>query len=66
MEEKIKALKQEIEAIESSRFYLQMKDHWSNDDFHTNDVYCAKIRELKAELKALGYVDEEQGKEEHI
>ena len=62
MEEKIKALKQEIEAIESSRFYLQMKDHWSNDDFHTNDVYCAKLRELRAELKALG-VEEDKDAE---
>lgn len=44
-------IKKEIDALESSDFYLQMKDHWNNDDFHTHDVYRERIRQLKILLK---------------
>lgn len=46
-------IKREIDEIESSDFYLQMKDHWSNDDFRIHDTYQKRIRELREKLKEM-------------
>ena len=46
-------IKREIDEIESSDFYLQMKDHWSDDDFHIHDTYQKRIRELREKLKEM-------------
>jgi rRNA maturation endonuclease Nob1 len=46
-------IKREIDEIESSDFYLQMKDHWSNDDFRIHDTYQKRINELREKLKEM-------------
>ena len=46
-------IKREIDEIESSDFYLQMKDHWSNDDFRIHETYQKRIRELREKLKEM-------------
>lgn len=46
-------IKREIDEIESSDFYLQMKDHWSNDDFRIHDTYQKRIKELREKLKEM-------------
>lgn len=51
-------IKREIDEIESSDFYLQMKDHWSNDDFRIHETYQKRIRELREKLKEMEEKDE--------
>ena len=46
-------IEREIDEIESSDFYLQMKDHWSNDDFRIHETYQKRIRELREKLKEM-------------
>jgi rRNA maturation endonuclease Nob1 len=46
-------IEREIDEIESSDFYLQMKDHWSNDDFRIHDTYQKRIKELREKLKEM-------------
>ena len=53
MDKTLDQLKEELDSIETSDFYLQMKDHWSQEDFHTHDVYQRKITELKAQIKEM-------------
>lgn len=53
MDKTLDQLKEELDSIETSDFYLQMKDHWSQEDFHTHDVYQRKITELKAQINEM-------------
>ena len=53
MDKTLDQLKEELDSIETSDFYLQMKDHWSQEDFHTHDVYNMKIYNLKCELRGI-------------
>ena len=46
-------IEREIDEIESSDFYLQMKDHWSNDDFRIHETYQKRIKELREKLKEM-------------
>ena len=59
MDKTKKQIKSEIEALEQSDFYLQMKDHWSQEDFHTHDVYNMKIYNLKCELRGIEDLEKE-------
>lgn len=49
----IEKLKAEIEEIEHSKFYLEMKDHWSADDYRIMDIYNDRIRKLKEQIKEM-------------
>ena len=53
MNEKIEALKKELDEIETSKFYLDMKDHWSADDYRINEIYNNRIRKLKAQIEEM-------------
>lgn len=44
---------EQIENFERKSFYLEMKDHWTSDDYSMKSYYNGKIRELEAELKKL-------------
>ena len=52
-------IQREIDEIETSDFYLQMKDRWSQDDYRIHDTYRNRISELKAKLKEME--DKENG-----
>ena len=41
-----------IDELETNAFYLDMKDRWTQDDYHTMDKWRREIRELKKELEA--------------
>jgi len=42
----LEELKEHLDAIETSDFYLQMKDMWSQQDYKTHDIYYKKRKEL--------------------
>lgn len=48
---KIEELKKELEEIEERRFYLDMKDHWSNEDYTKDDELLKRRKEIEEELK---------------
>lgn len=39
-----------IEELEAKRFYLSMKDHWSNEDFETDRKWWTEILDLEKKL----------------
>lgn len=39
-----------IEELESKRFYLSMKDHWTSADFETDRKWWTEILDLEKEL----------------
>lgn len=41
----------QIEELENRKFYLNMKDRWSREDYKRNDDLNKQLRELKEELK---------------
>jgi hypothetical protein len=43
----LEELKEELDAVESSDFYLQMKDMWSQQDYKIHDIYYKKRKELQ-------------------
>lgn len=45
----IEEIDKEIKTLEETRFYLQMKDHWTGEDFEKDAELTIKIRELKRE-----------------
>lgn len=49
--EKLEQLKKELEEVRESKFYLEMKDRWTNEDFKTNDKFNEKIKELEKEIE---------------
>ncbi len=40
-----------IKNLESSQFFLAMKDHWSSSDFSKDNHYTSEIRKLRQELE---------------
>ena len=46
-------IEREIDELETSDFYVQMKDHWSPDDYRIHDAYQNRIRELREKLKEM-------------
>lgn len=46
----IKEIKDELTSLEQEEFLLQMKDHWSTDDYDLNKELRSKIKELRREL----------------
>ena len=46
-------IKERISKIEDLKFYLNMKDHWSFDDYRTMDRYRAELKALKKEMEAM-------------
>lgn len=42
-----------MEEIENRRFYLAMKDHWTREDFATDDKWFAEWLKLKKELEKI-------------
>lgn len=51
----MKDLLARLEELETRTFMHQMKDHWDNDDFEYNRKLNREIKELKEQLKALGW-----------
>ena len=49
----IETIKNEIERYENASWDLTMKDHWTSEDYRKDDFYTQKLRELRAELKAV-------------
>jgi hypothetical protein len=45
-------IKERIDKLEDLKFYLNMKDRWTTEDYRTMDRYRQEIRELKAQLGA--------------
>lgn len=41
-----------IDNLETERFYLKMKDHWSSNDFEYDRELYYQIRELKKTLES--------------
>jgi hypothetical protein len=44
-------IKEKIDRLEDLKFYLNMKDHWTTEDYRTMDRYYRKIQELKKQLE---------------
>ena len=44
-----------LEELETEKFMLQMADHWTQEDYSYNNKLSKEIRELKEQLKALGW-----------
>ena len=51
----MKELLEQLEALETAEFMHKMKDRWNSDDFEYSRKLNAQIRELKEQLKALGW-----------
>lgn len=49
----VEQIRKEIEKIETFKFYLAMKDHWTEDDYATNAEYNRQIRELEKKAKEI-------------
>lgn len=46
-------LKARLEAIESRRFFLAMKDRWNRDDYRLDDKLSREAMNIKEELKKM-------------
>lgn len=51
----MKELLERLEALETAEFMHKMKDHWDSGDFEYNRKLNTQIKELKEQLKALGW-----------
>lgn len=51
----MKELLERLEELETRKFMLQMADHWTQEDYRYNDKLYNEIKELKEQLKALGW-----------
>ena len=47
------SIEKQIKTIKYQQFILQMKDHWSSEDFAQDREWSNKIRELEKQLKEL-------------
>lgn len=45
-----KEIEKRIEEINDNRFYLNMKDHWINEDYRKDNNYKEELRKLKEML----------------
>ncbi len=45
------SIEKQIKTIEHQQFILQMKDHWSSEDFDQDREWSNEIRELEKQLK---------------
>ena len=45
------SIENQIEVLKYQQFILQMKDHWSNEDFNQDREWVRQIRELEKQLK---------------
>lgn len=51
----MKELLEKLDALETAEFMHKMKDRWNSDDFEYSRKLANEIRELKEQLKALGW-----------
>lgn len=47
----MKEINDRLAKLVEQEFYLQMKDHWTTEDYETNRKMNEEIRKLKEELK---------------
>lgn len=47
---KVEELKNKIEKLEDTLFYIEMIDHWTREDKELYDKYSKQIQDLKAML----------------
>lgn len=40
-------IRKQLEAVEARKFFLEMKDHWTDRDFDLNVELADQVRELK-------------------
>ena len=45
-------IKERINRLEDLKFYLNMKDRWTTEDYRTMSRYRREIQELKEQLEA--------------
>lgn len=45
------SIEKQIKTIKHQQFILQMKDHWSHEDFDQDREWARQIRELEKQLK---------------
>ena len=45
------SIEKQIKTIKHQQFILQMKDHWSSEDFDQDREWSNEIRELEKQLK---------------
>ena len=50
----ITKLKEELEELEERRFYLDMKNHWSTEDFQKDSELFKRRKEIEKELLKYG------------
>ena len=55
----VKEITEEIERLENSLFYLDMKDRWTTSDYEIDREWRNKLSELKRQLKKLENESEE-------
>jgi len=48
--QKVEELKNKIEQLEDTLFYIEMIDHWTRKDEELYDKYSKQIQDLKAML----------------
>ena len=51
----MKDLLARLEELETLRFIHEMKDHWNQEDFNYDNKLAQEIKNIKANLKALGW-----------
>jgi len=47
---KVEELKNKIEKLEDTLFYINMIDHWTNEDRELYNKYSKQVQDLKAML----------------
>ena len=45
-------IKEKIDRLEDLKFYLNMKDRWTTEDYRTMGRYHREIQELRKQLEA--------------
>ena len=47
------SIEKQIKTIKHQQFILQMKDHWTHEDFIQDSEWSNKIKELEKQLREL-------------
>ena len=51
---KKQTLLERLNQLEETRFYLEMKDHWTREDSERYDILTKAIQELRTQIATLG------------
>lgn len=52
-DEELERLQKEVEDYKNRRFYLEMKDRWTDEDFKTDEYFTEEIKKLEKRIEEL-------------